>query len=374
MHTVKNPADKEYFSDKTVSPEDIERLIAREHTEKVPALYFYENNQGKGKEGTVTDKRQDVHGNNSQITYPAGVAPGGEGWKDGMKDGTWVEVEAYYECNDSIKPSRGPIKYRFMLGKDHITDYNVERNYHYQLTLTFNGYANDVDFHIDYKESGRPGLTVDPVVYVSYLYNQSHATPVRAVPKLGYKLQSLTAVIVDNEWRPYNGENDVAYNKETWDWQTGGGTEDKPDGKNWFKGDGDENRKLDSECASNCHYGWLSLRHIDQVSYNMGSGASQNLCKEFVKRYFTPDELGGPLGKREYDFPSASTNGAFQVYGDSKNGTYYCSLEEEKLQGQTEKEKTYIINVPLYTRAKTLDPWADIQVPIPSITTIVMLV
>lgn len=106
----------------------------------------------------------------------------------------------------------------------------------------------------------------------------------------------------------------------------------------------------------------------------MGSGASQNLCKEFVKRYFTPDELGGPLGKREYDFPSASTNGAFQVYGDSKNGTYYCSLEEEKLQGQTEKEKTYIINVPLYTRAKTLDPWADIQVPIPSITTIVMLV
>ena len=358
MHTVKNPADKEYFSDKTVSPEDIERLIAREHTEKVPALYFYENNQGKGKEGTVTDKRQDVHGNNSQITYPAGVAPGGEGWKDGMKDGTWVEVEAYYECNDSIKPSRGPIKYRFMLGKDHITDYNVERNYHYQLTLTFNGYANDVDFHIDYKESGRPGLTVDPVVYVSYLYNQSHATPVRAVPKLGYKLQSLTAVIVDNEWRPYNGENDVAYNKETWDWQTGGGTEDKPDGKNWFKGDGDENRKLDSECASNCHYGWLSLRHIDQVSYNMGSGASQNLCKEFVKRYFTPDELGGPLGKREYDFPSASTNGAFQVYGDSKNGTYYCSLEEEKLQGQTEKEKTYIINVPLYTRAKTLDPWA----------------
>ncbi len=362
MHTVKNPADKEYFSDKTVSPEDIERLIAREHTEKVPALYFYENNQGKGKEGTVTDKRQDVHGNNSQITYPAGVAPGGEGWKDGMKDGTWVEVEAYYECNDSIKPSRGPIKYRFMLGKDHITDYNVERNYHYQLTLTFNGYANDVDFHIDYKESGRPGLTVDPIVYVSYLYNQSHATPVRAVPKLGYKLQSLTAVIVDNEWRPYNGETDVAYNKQTWEWQTKGvGSDGKPDGMTGthFVGDGPANRKLDPECAPNCHYGWLSLRKVNQVTYDMGGWHSDAINKKFRDTYLNPasDDSNGPKGKRSYSIPTSSTNGDFQRFDDEKDGHYYISLKEEELKGETLKEKTYIINVPLYTRAKTLDAW-----------------
>lgn len=361
MHTVRNPGDKEYFSDKTVSPEDIERLIAREHTEKVEALYFYENNQGKGQEGTVTDKRQDVTGNNAQICFPEGVAPGGLGWKDGMKDGTWVEVEAYYECNDSIRPSRGPIKYRFMLGKDHITDYNAERNYHYQLTLTFNGYANDVDFHIDYKESGRPGLTVDPVVYVSYLYNQSHATSVRAVPKLGYKLQSLTAVIVDNEWRPYNAGDEVLYNKQTWDWQTGFKTVDgkaDPDPSTYFKNDGKKNRELDEECAPNCHYGWLSLRHIDQVSYFIHGGADQALADGFITRYFTPGGNGGPLGKREYNFPSTTTDGAFEVYGDTKDGTYYCSLEEQKLQGESKKEKTYIINVPLYTRAKTLDPWA----------------
>ncbi|MDE6121333.1 MAG: hypothetical protein K2F63_06045, partial [Muribaculaceae bacterium] len=124
---------------------------AKEHSDEVPALYFYENLQGLGQEGTPSDKRQDVSGNNSQVTYPGGNNPDNEAFKDAKRKGSYVEVEAYYICEDSRNPGQGPITYRFMLGKDTKTDYNAERNHHYKLTLKFNGYANDIDWHIVYK-------------------------------------------------------------------------------------------------------------------------------------------------------------------------------------------------------------------------------
>lgn len=168
-------------SEKTVS--DPEYILTKGHPyikehEKIHnndalSMFFYENMQGIGKEEDITDKRQNA-GKGNTIAYPEGAEDiKGEGWRDGKVNGTYVEVEAYYVSNAVGNVGHGRIIYRFMLGKDVITDYNAERNYHYKLTMKFNGNANDVDWHIDYKEDDTPGMYV-PDYYVSYLYNQPY--------------------------------------------------------------------------------------------------------------------------------------------------------------------------------------------------------
>ncbi len=54
-----------------------------------------------------------------------------------------------------------------MLGKDTDSDFDAERNTHYQLTLRFKGYGNDADWHIVY--SHERGIQVASPQYVSYL-------------------------------------------------------------------------------------------------------------------------------------------------------------------------------------------------------------
>lgn len=140
--------------------------LADVHTEFTNALYFYENMQGMGKEGTTSDKRQVVKGDQdpTKPTYPDGGAEENEAWKDAKPYGTYIEVDAFYVSINEKKVGRGPIKYRFMLGKDVITDYNAERNHHYKLTLKFKGYANDADWHIEYEEP-EPGIEVPNPYY-----------------------------------------------------------------------------------------------------------------------------------------------------------------------------------------------------------------
>lgn len=124
------------------------------HDEDAPALFFFENMQGKGK-----DKAQNAagpgndNGNGSGIGFPNPKEDDiTSGWKDNKPYGTYIEVQALYNSTNSERPGTGIIKYRFMLGKNITDDYNAERNYHYQLTMKFNKYANDVDWHIDYKQ------------------------------------------------------------------------------------------------------------------------------------------------------------------------------------------------------------------------------
>lgn len=166
------------------------------HSDSDEAIFFYENCQGKGEEGTITDKRQDVSGSNSSVSYPNGGTSTGEGWKDGKLYGSYVEVSAYYS---SLHDGKGEIIYRFMLGKDHITDYNAERNYHYKLTMKFNKRANDVDFHIDYTLP-KPSHHYPETYYISYLYNQKMEFPyVVAAQK---KVRKVVFEIEENPWWP----------------------------------------------------------------------------------------------------------------------------------------------------------------------------
>lgn len=208
------------------------------HENTATAMFFYENMQGKGEEGKVTDKRQQVLNDQDAIdenrpSYPHGTeAEKGDGYRDGMVNGTYVEVDAYYVSNATGNVGRGPIKYRFMLGKDVKIDYNAERNHHYKLTLKFNGNANDVDWHIEYKEEDAPGVYV-PDYYVSYLYNQPYIDyksddspgktsywekcyPIRlAGTTIG---NTVTVRIIENNWYPTGETGDLNtidfYNKD----------------------------------------------------------------------------------------------------------------------------------------------------------------
>lgn len=111
------------------------------HSETNPnSLFFYENMQGSGPD--LPDKRPHDEDNNGilDILYQ---------YKK-MNCATYIEVDAFYESTDSLRPGMCNITYRFMLGQDIIQDYNAKRNCHYKLTLHFNGYADDPDWRIDY--------------------------------------------------------------------------------------------------------------------------------------------------------------------------------------------------------------------------------
>lgn len=92
------------------------------------------------------------------------------------KYGSYIEVKAYYKSGNE-KEGEGEITYRFMLGKDAALDYNAERNHHYKLTLKFKGWANDVDWHIDYRKEPETKLRFPHPFYISYLYGQTAMIP-----------------------------------------------------------------------------------------------------------------------------------------------------------------------------------------------------
>ncbi len=368
-----------------------EDRLAKEHAEEARALYFYENMQPDGIEGTVTDKRQDVSGNNILVSYPDGTYEGShddngnlvegaygekKGWKDGKQWGSYIEVKAYYENNGGETPGKGDIVYRFMLGKDTRINYEAERNHHYRLTMKFNGNANDIDFHIDYKEEAKPGTFSQDTTYVSYLYNQPATTTVRGTPLPGYDLVKFEAVILENQWIPYPEKETTAYyNTQAWQWQREGtddyksqwGTKAQADAKGWVEttdkttAQGDRFYKADPEMAENTEFGFLSLREVETVTKNFGRNGVDRavLVQRFRRAYFKADkepgqkDVGGPLNWREFtDIPK--TDGTL-THEDALDGNYTFTRETNPYNPD---EVNYVGVLPLYTRAKTLDQWA----------------
>lgn len=157
------------------------------HSETAPALFFYENMQGVHPD---KDKRQ-------QLDKNTGLVLDRDQLKDEVEYGTYIEVEAYYDSRAKGNEGKGRIIYRFMLGKDTEFDYDAERNHHYKLTMNFLGNANDVDWHIDYKEE--PGMYIPNPYFISYLYNHELELPIKINGKLTGNLE---AEIFENDWKP----------------------------------------------------------------------------------------------------------------------------------------------------------------------------
>lgn len=274
--------------------DDDNRLdIAEYHDELTPALYFFENLQGSG-----DDKRQDPN-NTGSLTHPGYPGDNTYYLKDGKPYGTYIEVTGYYRDQGS----QGKIIYRFMLGKDVIKDYNAERNFHYKLTLVFNGNANDADWHIEYREEKDMNFP-DPY-FISYLYNQDMVLPITLKGK-DYKDLKLRATIIENNWYPedYGSEVEVytpgkEYNAGVW-------------------------------------HGFLSLAlTADKV---IGEGKHYRTDCDWNKNYWNshPEK-----GEREYT--------GLTVLGNHPNafGDYNVALNDSG---------RYVVTIPFYTRAKQMVP------------------
>ena len=288
-----------------------------EHGETSDALFFFENMQGGGDD--MPDKRQDADGKEG-LDYPG--LPGAPTYrpKDGVPCGTYIEVDAYYVSINSEKVGSGPIKYRFMLGKNVTTDYNAERNYHYKLTLVLKNFANDVDWHIEYEEEV-PGIEVPQPYYISYLYNRTMDFPLK-INTAGAELISLDARIIFNNWAP-EGASTLDYAH-------------------------DYDYAVTPTAENNAPWnGFLSLRKttakvltVDEKQASEAAGVEYVGTKE--------KDLGNKLyyekenrGIRKYSVTKGQID-----YIDDKDGNYSIK--------PTEGNKTVNVMVPMYTRAKQM--------------------
>lgn len=171
-------------------------FLGSDHKPGANGLFFYENMKGNFDGQKDKDKRPQGQGKD-QVGENVREPIGDNDYQDRVPYGTYIEVEGYYVSINPANPGEGDIKYRFMLGKDVEFDYNVERNYHYKLTLGFKGWANQPDWHIDF-DNTKPLLEVPPVYRVSYLYQQRSTLPV----KVSDNCTGLRVDIIENNWAP----------------------------------------------------------------------------------------------------------------------------------------------------------------------------
>ncbi len=172
---------------------------AADHLENDDALFFYENMQGDYDGQSRYDKQQQLPGKPDGVGENVREPKDDNDYKDRVLDGTYIEVDAYYISQNKNNVSEGPIKYRFMLGKDVRYNYDAQRNYHFKLTLGFRGWANQPDWHIDYEEPD-PGMELPLVFRISYLYNQKAMLPI----KLLGNFSKVEMSIVENNWAPFD--------------------------------------------------------------------------------------------------------------------------------------------------------------------------
>lgn len=279
-----------------------------DHGEREPAsLFFFENMQTA--RGPL--KYQDKTGDNQTVTYPDSWKPEDEYYKDSVRYGTYVEVKGYYVSDNPDRVGHGAITYRFMLGKDTERNYEAERNHHYKLTLRFNGFANDVDWHIEYIEPD-PGVYVRTPQYISYIYDRTMTAHVKVVGEI---VGDLKAEILSNNWWP--------------DDAVGGSTENAV--YYWDSSVASELKKPEN--------GFLSLRRTTQTV--IGAGASYNSTVNHDSYY----DKAHPRYMRSYvPTPGPHDEG-------SEDGAY--TVVEQDLSGLN-GSPTRTFAVPLYTRARTL--------------------
>ncbi len=303
-------------------PED----IATAHTETAPAMFFYENMQGIGQ-----NKAQAWSVGATTPEFPNGNNPNDKGYKDGKRNGTYVEVIGYYQNDHHVtgKAPEGYIIYRFMLGKNTYDNYDAQRNYHYKLTLMLKNNAWDTDWHIVYDPE--PEILATEPYYISFLYNQTMTYPIKIV---GGELIYLKAEIPVNEvtknsWAPY--WDGIASSNLT--------AEDK---ENVWEGEVKEPGPWN---------GFLSLRKtkvsqfgVWPATYPDGSkderfGPNEELTYEYNKEYYYEHNRG----EREYrvEIPSGSN----QVTYSEEDGDYTII---RTAPGE------YTAELPFYTRARVM--------------------
>lgn len=312
------------------------------HSEDDPALYFFENMQGNYPGQADYNKVQ----NPDEVGKPIDKPEDGPDYKDRIPYGTYIEVQAYYVSQNKDKISQGPIKYRFMLGKDITYNYNAERNFHYKLTLKFRGWANEADWHISYTEYS-PTVLVHEPYYISYLYNQKLDFPARVIlPEDANKSDYyLKAEIIENGWWPYDEAN-----KAIPTGSTGSGIY----GFSWF-----------SEAYQN-KYSNINLLPSDTEYYTGFAGflSLQPITREVI------GDFGSESYNRTYDYADYSS-GELRSYGPNANKwlkKYYSdnkiaekqyNLGDNNYATYDPIDKSVSLKMPMYTREHQIVPGSD---------------
>ena len=315
------------------------------HTEEDPALYFFENMQGNYPGQKDYLKKQIADEVGEAIDTPVyddegNIIKGENGlsindFKDRVLDGTYIEVIGYYESKNKDKLTSGPIKYRFMLGKDITYNYDAERNFHYKLTLKFRGWANEADWHISYREH-TPTMLVPEKYYISYLYGQTLKFPVRVLTGDDDVQQyTVKAEIIENNWCPATDDSELKQPEQTI------GALTDIDGFAWDK---PAYEKIYSE-----DNGKIPLNYVGFLSLRENKADVIGTDKE-IKDYT------GELDKNGY---GTNANKWLKYYYESNN----IANNKYQLNGSNAKydqiDKSVTLTVPMYTRNKEMVPATD---------------
>lgn len=344
------------------------------HRNDAPCLFFYENMQGKDPN---KPKHADIDngGPDGIIDSPDSYLPTDPDYKDRMPAGTYVEVIAYYHSLAAGNEGEGNIIYRFMLGKDVIDDYNVERNYHFKLTLCFNGYANDVDWHIEY-DRDKPPYSMPNEYYISYGYNEMMEFPITVSGTL--KDDVITAEIIENDWGP------------TLMWGESRPSEGTEGANNYVVSYPRAQAVAHPDDSKKLSLGFLSLRkpQNDIIGSQKFLGTGNNEAQEYLWRVWRGDEIDSKdhprvsgtdadiyqntyygintykgkrsLGYRVYTFDGLESKGTGDIvygtetrpeYSDTEDGGYRLYTKKSASQVYPRQTTFYI---PMYTRERNL--------------------
>lgn len=199
---------------KSFSPSDVwsGANIADFHDENARALPCYENMQGEP-EGKSKLQDSDGDGKIDSDIY-----------KDGVTDGTYLEVEGYYVANRPEYKSQGKIIYRFMLGKDAVKNFDVVRNHHYKITMRFKDYGSDIDWHIEYAEKYFDATYPQDVNYQGKFFTPDldYTNSVNAGHEFDDKNKiTVTSFETDGTFNSWN-EPEISYNYYIHNDETGG--------------------------------------------------------------------------------------------------------------------------------------------------------
>lgn len=328
------------------------------HHEKAEALFLYENMQG--------DNPKD-DGKTQKPAADGSVAGADTDMKDGMPFGSYIEVEGYYNYTSTSHVTEGKIIYRFMLGKDAEKNFDVERNYHYKITLCPRGYGNDVDWHIEYLE--RSGFEFNDPYYVSYLYNHDSTLRFRYTPPEGATVDSIDAEIVGNNWWPE--DETASFYKASANAQNPLSAEDRNDPLN---GKFDQNKYQKGESPNDVLLGrtkylgngFLSLRATDERDILIKQTLNSN---EYSTNNDSHDNsyigLNNGLNRHMNDryFYGISTD-TYTNGKDRSKRTYYFKKEDADKDTTKTGREDYTVEklydgslrfkLPVFTRAKNL--------------------
>lgn len=152
-------------------------IISADHTSAIP-LYMYENKQGNNGTNTAQSQKTPATGKSGFCTY--------------------LEVTASY----SSPTVSGPVVYRYYLGTNTLTNFDITRNTWYQISISFNGNGGITENSWRVNVAGLDNTILPSTLYIPYysarsqIYNFSTTSIGTTLGDLSSSTQS--AVIIDS--------------------------------------------------------------------------------------------------------------------------------------------------------------------------------